>query len=79
MKIFYLVGLVMFIVVLYFFSALIPLPWYIYPPFIVLFVVAFYWDTLAKYIPLDIAKMFNSLRPTPSTRKKTDSRRGKRI
>lgn len=79
MKVFYGVAVIVLVVVIYFFSALVPLPWYIYPPFIALFVVSFYWDRLAKYIPWDISKLTSFFGRPSTTRKKSDCSRGKRM
>ncbi len=79
MKVFPVVGVILLVVILYFFSALILLPWYIYPPFIALFVVVFYWNRLGKYIPLNIFKTFTPFRSSPSARKNSGGgRRGGR-
>ncbi|MCD6526925.1 MAG: hypothetical protein J7K75_08055 [Desulfuromonas sp.] len=31
------------VVLIYFLSALSPIPWYIYPPFIAVFILAYFW------------------------------------
>ncbi|OQY18680.1 MAG: hypothetical protein B6I36_06380 [Desulfobacteraceae bacterium 4572_35.1] len=55
MKVFYVVGAIFATLVIYFLLALAPLPWYIYPPFVVLFGCVFYWDKIEKYIPFDVS------------------------
>jgi len=82
MKVFYVVAAIFLVVVIYFFSALVPLPWYIYPPFIALFVLSFYWDKLAKYLPWDISRVpsiFKRKQRPSSTTKKSGADCGKRI
>ncbi len=51
MKIYYTVIAIGAIVVIYFISALTPLHWYMYLPFIAVFVVVFYWDELTRLFP----------------------------
>lgn len=84
MKIYYAVGAIFTVVVIYFVSALVPLPWYIYPPFILLFVICFYWDAVAKYIPIDTGKLgkyFRRFRPDTTAARDThrQHKSGKRI
>jgi hypothetical protein len=88
MKVFYFVAVIFIIVLIYLFSSLVPLPWFIYPPFILIFLVVFYWDNLRKYIPFtfpDIRKYLQlKLRSNSVDNKKRGkgsnrSKRGKRI
>ena len=51
MKIYYTVIAIGAIVVIYFISALTPLHWYMYLPFIAVFAVAFCWDKLVQIAP----------------------------
>lgn len=50
MKFYYVAAVVAVVVLIYFVSALIPLPWYVYLPFIAIFMVAYYWDDVTKYL-----------------------------
>jgi len=34
------------VVLIYLLSALSPLPWYLYPPFIALFILAYFWEKI---------------------------------
>ena len=91
MKVFYFVAAIFIVVLIYLFSSLVPLPWFIYPPFILIFLIVFYWDRLRKYIPFtfpDIRKYLQlKLRPNSGDNKKRGKggkggkggNRGKRI
>lgn len=50
MKFYYVAALIAVVVLVYFVSALIPLPWYIYLPFIAIFIVAYQWDNVTPYL-----------------------------
>lgn len=60
MKIYYTAIAIAAIVVIYFIAALSPLPWYIYLPFVLVFVLAFYWDKLVQIFP--VLAVWNSKR-----------------
>ncbi|MBN2644711.1 MAG: hypothetical protein JXR59_04480 [Desulfuromonadaceae bacterium] len=46
MTVLVVVGLVGLVLLIYVVSALGPLPWYTYPPFVILFGIVFFWDRL---------------------------------
>lgn len=58
------------IVLIYFFSALSPLPWYHYLPFIGLFAVVFYWGDLRRLLGLGRGNS-SRLRLPPHCRRKS--------
>ncbi len=85
MKIIYVFLLIVVVVLIYFFSVLTPLPWYIYPPFISLFLVAFYWDRIASSLSLPELRWRRYLpwqqrqRPNDKNNSASNQTTGKRI
>lgn len=47
MKSYSVVAVIMLVVVVYAFSALVPLPWYLYLPFVAIFVIVYQGDKFA--------------------------------
>lgn len=47
MKCFSVVAVIMLVVVVYIFAALVPLPWYLYLPFVAIFVIVYKGDKFA--------------------------------
>lgn len=53
MNVFVIVGVVAVLMLVYMVSALGALPWFIYIPFILLFVLVFFWDKIRAVFPGD--------------------------
>ncbi len=51
MSIFIVVGLIAVLMLVYMVAALGALPWFTYIPFVLLFVLAFFWDKIRSILP----------------------------
>lgn len=51
MKVYSIVAVLITVVLIYFISALVPLPWYLYLPFVAIFLLVYYWDRVVRRFP----------------------------